>query len=192
MDKLTKIKKLADAMYYAAQYLTTDASHLRKAMDEYHKFIIHEYHKEEPVSEELDVIAREYAGIPCDAPKDLTYCVHDKKAKYDAVLFGANWKEQQFEKNRLHHCEALTDEQAKIESDFVTQHLKNNNRTPTFIDAIEYGKGLQKQQMMKGVVEGEVCDGYKYLPYAALIINKNYIKPLKTGDKIKLIIVKEE
>lgn len=41
--KLQKLKKLADAMYRAAQYLTTDASHLRKAMDEYHQFIINEF-----------------------------------------------------------------------------------------------------------------------------------------------------
>ena len=27
-----------------------------------------------------------------------------------------------------------------MESDFVVQHLKNFNRTPTFIDAIEYGR----------------------------------------------------
>ena len=40
--KLQKLKKLADAMYKEAQYLTTDASHLRKAMDEYHQFIINE------------------------------------------------------------------------------------------------------------------------------------------------------
>lgn len=38
--KQQKLKKLADAMYHAAQYLTTDASHLRKAMEEYHQFII--------------------------------------------------------------------------------------------------------------------------------------------------------
>lgn len=38
--KLQKLKKLADGMYRAAQHLTTDASHLRKAMDEYHQFII--------------------------------------------------------------------------------------------------------------------------------------------------------
>ena len=38
--KLQKLKKLADGMYCAAQYLTTDASHLRKAMEEYHQFII--------------------------------------------------------------------------------------------------------------------------------------------------------
>ena len=40
--KLSKLKKLADAMYTAAQNLTTDASHLRKAMEEYHQFIINE------------------------------------------------------------------------------------------------------------------------------------------------------
>lgn len=38
--KLQKLKKLADAMYHAALYLTTDASHLHKAMDEYYQFII--------------------------------------------------------------------------------------------------------------------------------------------------------
>ena len=53
MDKLAKIKKLADAMYYAAQYLTTDASMLHKAMYEYHNFIIYEC-KEEPVSDEFE------------------------------------------------------------------------------------------------------------------------------------------
>ena len=40
--KLQKLKKLADAMYTAAQNLTTDASHLRKAMEKYHQFIINE------------------------------------------------------------------------------------------------------------------------------------------------------
>ena len=39
-SKLQKLKKLADGMYCAAQYLTTDASQLRKAMEEYHQFII--------------------------------------------------------------------------------------------------------------------------------------------------------
>jgi hypothetical protein len=63
-DKLLKLRKLADAMYYAAQYLTTDASRLHKAMDEYHQFIIHEYHKEEPVSEDTPF---KPIGIPADA-----------------------------------------------------------------------------------------------------------------------------
>lgn len=40
--KIEKLKKLADTMYTAAQNLTTDTSHLRKAMEEYHQFIINE------------------------------------------------------------------------------------------------------------------------------------------------------
>lgn len=62
-EKLDRMKKLADAMYTTAQYLTTDASGLRKAMEEYHKFIIYEYNKQEPASEDLeqasDVMATE-------------------------------------------------------------------------------------------------------------------------------------
>lgn len=56
-DKLEKIKKLADDMYYAAANLGPNVGsgeHLRKTMEEYHKFIIHEYHKEEPASEDFE------------------------------------------------------------------------------------------------------------------------------------------
>lgn len=42
--KIEKLKKLADAMYNAAQNMTTDASRLRKAMEEYHQFVIQEYY----------------------------------------------------------------------------------------------------------------------------------------------------
>ena len=59
-EKLERIKKLADGMYYAAQYLTTDASRLRKAMEEYHKFIIYEYNKQEPASEDLEKECSQY------------------------------------------------------------------------------------------------------------------------------------
>ena len=59
-----------------------------------------------------------------------------------AFKAGANWQYEQFENERLKHCDELTAEQAQMESDFVVQHLKNFNRTPTFIDAIEYGRRL--------------------------------------------------
>ena len=44
-EKLKKAVELADAMYDAAFNLTTDASQLHKAMDDYHHFIIHEYYE---------------------------------------------------------------------------------------------------------------------------------------------------
>lgn len=52
-EELEKIKSLADKMYYAAFNLTTDASLLRKAMDDYHQFVINEYHKEDYESNAL-------------------------------------------------------------------------------------------------------------------------------------------
>ena len=56
---------------------------------------------------------------------------------------------EQFEKERLKHCDELTAEQAQMESDFVVQHLKNFNRTPTFIDAIEYGRKMAFDKAME-------------------------------------------
>lgn len=41
-EKLTKLKQLADAMYESAQNLTTDASRLHKAMQDYRQFVIYE------------------------------------------------------------------------------------------------------------------------------------------------------
>ena len=37
--QMEELKRLADNMYESAQYLTTDASQLRKAMEEYYNFI---------------------------------------------------------------------------------------------------------------------------------------------------------
>ena len=70
-----------------------------------------------------------------------------------AFIDGANWQYEQFEKERLKHCDELTAEQAQIESDFVVQHLKKCNRTPTFIDAIEYGRNIASEQAMKYLQE---------------------------------------
>ena len=41
-EKLTKLKKLADAMYESAQMMSTDASRLHRAMQDYRQFVIYE------------------------------------------------------------------------------------------------------------------------------------------------------
>ena len=46
-EKLSKAVKLTDEMYYAAQQLTTDASHLKKAMKDWWQFKNVELNKEE-------------------------------------------------------------------------------------------------------------------------------------------------
>lgn len=59
-----------------------------------------------------------------------------------AFIAGAKWQREQLEKERLKHCDELSEEDAQLESDFVVSHIKEHNRTPTFIDAIKYGEGL--------------------------------------------------
>ena len=99
-EKLLKLNKLADAMYYAAQYLTTDASRLHKAMNEYHQFIIHEYFKEEPVSEDLPHIHHrdtldEFAyQCAYDLSNDWAKETSEWKDVKTACKLGAQWQKE--------------------------------------------------------------------------------------------------
>jgi len=97
-EKLDMIRKLADAMYYAAQYLTTDASRLRKAMDEYHQFIITEYNKQEPTTEDLkEEITRYFSKNPI---RHLT----DWPALKNTALHFAQWQKEQMMKDAVSGC----------------------------------------------------------------------------------------
>ena len=140
---------------------------------------------QEHVSEDLEEAAHKYADIR----------MSNYETAFYAFMSGAQWKEQQFEKERLKHCDELTKEQAQIESNFVTQHLKKNNRTPTFIDAIEYGMKLQKKQMIKDAYEREVkvdAGGYPYIPQMELY-DYDKDEPLaKKGEKVKVVVIKED
>lgn len=46
-EKLTKLRQLADAMYEAAQMMSTDASRLHEAMQDYRQFVIYELKESE-------------------------------------------------------------------------------------------------------------------------------------------------
>lgn len=113
---------------------------------------------EEPVSEDLEKAAEKYAytnwededyhegaaeGLPFDA------IGHTEKA----FKAGAQWKEQQFEKNRIAACDRQTKEEADREMDFVQGIIKNEHRQPTYSDAIEYGMRLKEQQMMEKAIK---------------------------------------
>lgn len=105
---------------------------------------------EEPVSEDLEkfILAKFNSFVGKHGEFDKTYI--DGMAKAAAVLCGkagANWQKEQFEKNRLKHCDSITNEQAELEQKFLDQHLDKYNRMPTFLDAIEYGMRLQKEQI---------------------------------------------
>ncbi len=63
-----------------------------------------------------------------------------------AVCYGANWQKEQFEKNRLANCDALSKEDCDRETDFAMEIIEKEHRQPTFNDAINYGMRLQKEQ----------------------------------------------
>jgi len=90
---------------------------------------------------ELDKAANEYANSIAQHDHNKVFSIYDFKA-------GAEWQYEKFEKERLKHCDELTAEQAQIESDFVVQHLEKYNRTPTFIDAIEYGSEAMREKVI--------------------------------------------
>ena len=156
-EKLEKLEELADAMYYAAQYLTTDASRLHKAMDKYHQFIINEYHKEEPVSKDLEKAAKHYlySNILYD---DVYVGNPTEKDCIEMFKAGAKWQKQQ--------------DQSTIE--LAEDH------------AMLAGMNIMEQQMMTKAVDG-IARPYDNEIWCILDSFN-----LKDGDKVKVILIKED
>lgn len=146
--------------------------------------------QEEPVSEDLEEFARANANKEYPPEYEMADDNWKQRAGYvKGVKSGANWQKEQFEKNRLKHCNSITNEQAELEQGFIDQHLDKYNRTPTFLDAIEYGMKLQKEQMLKGAVTAEVRNVEDFMGTTTFrCISDKY----KQGDKVKVIIIKED
>lgn len=145
--------------------------------------------QEVAVSEDL-----EEAAIDYDSYRPALYGEDDEgdyveyiEVRKDAFIAGANWQKEQFEKNRLAHCDAQTDEEAEIERDFVMGIIENEHRQPTFDDAIKYGMRLKKEQMIANTSEAMIGLPYenKYGGYTQLI---DVSRPLPVGNnKIAII-----
>ena len=146
----------------------------------------------EPVNDELEKAAVEAFKQIVDS---------DKNNFLEIFKAGAKWQAKQFEKNRLAACDRQAEEEAEIERDFVMGIIENEHRQPTFDDAIKYGMRLQKEQMMTKSIEAVVSQ----VPCSNEIIFYNpssvyeYCLPqemnklgLYKGDKVKLIIIKED
>lgn len=139
---------------------------------------------EEPVSEDLEEAATEY--VVKEAAKDITgnWTTDDILNAFKA---GAKWQKEQFEKNRLAHCYALSEEQAELEQGFYDQHFDKYNRIPTFLDAIEYGMKLHKEQMLKGANDVMVknLDSLSYLDCIAKLgcVDKDIVKVIIIKNK---------
>ncbi len=163
-----------------------------KAFTEAHKGetaeqILAEMRGEEPVSEDLYEAAEDYAATGEILPNGKEMISFDALKAFKA---GAKWQKKQFENNRLKHCNSITNEQAELEQGFIDQHFNKYQRMPTFLDAIEYGMKKQREQMMKDAVDGEVTYGKSLaIPSLGYFFDKN---GLDFGDKVKLIIIKED
>lgn len=189
-EKLKEIKKLADAIYYAAQYLTTDASRLHKAMDEYHQFIIHEW-REEPVSDEciynrtLEERQRscKFCSAACQVrikEESVSEGLEEEIGRYfkengnkwayvDVARHFANWQKQQ--------------DQSTIE--LAEDH------------AMLAGMEKMKEQMMAKAVDGDITfdyygDGDK--TYGCIAHDSFCLEDfgLKDRDKVKVVVIKKD
>ena len=146
--------------------------------------------KEEPVSEDLEDAAFDYAEACKYEGGERLLCVEHFKA-------GAQWQAKQFEKNRLKHCNSITNEQAELEQGFIDQHLDKYNRMPTYLDAIEYGMKLQKERMIAKAVDGVVTFDYygdDDKTYGCIAHDSFCLENfgLEDRDKVKVILIKED
>lgn len=108
-----------------------------------------------------------------------------EEVKYIANHF-VKWQKEQMEKYRIEHCNSITNEQAELEQGFIDQHLDKHQRMPTFLDAIEYGMRLQKEQMMAKAINTEASFNMS-VPCICISLPLG----VKVGDKVKVIVTKE-
>jgi len=143
MNKLAKVREKVEGLFVENRKRSSREGYA--AVEQLRKVLAFiDSLQEEPVSEELEDAAYEFVMDNFGNPKEPLY-------KFDQRCFkaGAKWQAEQFEKNRLKHCNSITNEQAELEQGFIDQHLDKYNRMPTFLDAIEYGMEKMKQQMME-------------------------------------------
>lgn len=142
-EKLIKIKSLADKMYNAAFNMTTNASLLRKAMDDYHQFIINEYHKEVSVSENKcmftkDSYTDEDRKVLCkDCKEKCEYSKKEEPISEDTMTIRKEWFE---------HCKESWYNEGYIDGKYnrdrqfkepVSEDLEDASRN--YADNEEYG-----------------------------------------------------
>ena len=180
-DKLEKLKKLADAMYYAAQQLTTDASRLHKAMEEYHQFIINEYHKEEPVSEELEKVVEEIV----DPTVLNAYGVKEIANRLRRTMIEPVSEELE------EACEQIAENARKHKAETSSPFFSQTDYKQGVIDGAKW----QKEQLVASGTDVTVhieAGNYPYIPQIELYDYDKDVPLAKEGDKYNVILIKEE
>ena len=174
-EKLEKIKSLADKMYTSMQNLTSDTTPIRKAMDEYHQFIINEYHKEEPTIPEI-VDEHFYEMLGEDPVSAEVWISAD-----DDVNNAAEKTTRRFCKISLLSGDYLSLAEA--------QPQVNKESKLIAIKSFVCGAQWDRNKLMKEAVTAEVrmVEDFMGTTTFRCICDK-----YKIGDKVKLIILKEE
>lgn len=80
--------------------------------------------------EQTSEAAHEYVNSDAVKPENM-------KLAYGDFINGAKWAFEYMERNRLTACDNMTEEEAEREQRFAINFLKENDRIPTFSDAIE-------------------------------------------------------
>jgi len=135
-EKLKEIKKLADAMYHTAFNLTTDASLLRKAMDDYHQFIIYKYYKKEPISEDLEDAANNELERILDK-----YGLVGTGSCLEMFKLGAKWRKEHFWKPSDEMLEALY----RVIPENVMEKSEDEMLLDKLYQGLKYGKVLSEK-----------------------------------------------
>ena len=207
-DKVQKIRKKVEKLMYGfnleADMASCENGETEKIADIKYQLCkkILEYIdslQEETVSEDLEQAAITAADEDMQG-RQIMEESNENRQLYSRIFrrgfkAGAQWKEELFEKNRLAHCDAQTEEEAEIERDFVMSIIENEHRQPTFDDAIKYGIRLKEEQMINDAYEREVkvdAGGYPYIPQMELY-DYDKDEPLaKEGDRVKVIVIKQD
>ena len=104
---------------------------------------------------ELEKAADEYANSIAQHDHNKVFSIDDFKA-------GANWRLEQFEKNRLAACDNMTKEEADREQEFTTEFIEKNLYAPTYSDAIEYGRKTAFEDAVEWLKEQEEMVGISF------------------------------
>jgi hypothetical protein len=203
-EKLEKLKKLADAMYYAAQHLTTDASRLHKAMDEYHQFIINEYHKEEPTIP--DIVDEHYWEMLGKEPVSENMWEASKQYALRQVLASTDTEmsEQAYLNLRLFsgfelavaHKDVANWQKEKDKKWLSESHKQIYNNG--YEEGFESVRDDAYNEIMKDAVHGSVDYPFIASDFPNIYPNYRELKDycdrndIKDNDKVRLIIIKED
>lgn len=171
--------------------------------------------QEEPVSEGLEEAIEKSFIYHENRGNDFRSDKQIETAYRYGFETGANWQKEQFENNRLAACDRQTEEEAEIEQSFVMGIIEKEHRQPTFDDAIKYGMRLKekemqstielaedhamlagmekmKEEMMAKAIGGKIYETQARSKLKAVTTGNLSRLDYKVGDKVKVIVIKED